>query len=85
MMSTEPGGFVESSDDTLVHFIDLDLHAEAAARGERPVPIIGHLAPPHALAGEGHFTNVQVPEKVNPLLANALGIPKTLSRSGKRP
>lgn len=28
MMSTEPGGFVESPDGTLVHFIDLDLHAE---------------------------------------------------------
>jgi hypothetical protein len=26
---TEPGGFVESPDGALVHFIDLDLHAEA--------------------------------------------------------
>ncbi len=37
------------------------------------------------LAGEGHFANVQVPENVNPLLASARGIPKTLSRTGKRP
>ncbi len=29
MMSTEPGGFAESPDGTLVHFIDLDLHAKA--------------------------------------------------------
>ena len=29
MLSTEPGGFIESPDGTLVHFIDLDLHAEA--------------------------------------------------------
>ena len=28
------------------------------------------------IPGEGHFANVQVPEKVNPLLANALGIPE---------
>jgi pimeloyl-ACP methyl ester carboxylesterase len=28
-MITEPGGFVETSDGTLVHFIDFDLHAEA--------------------------------------------------------
>lgn len=28
----------------------------------------------HVLSGEGHFANVQVPEKVNPLLADALGI-----------
>jgi len=39
----------------------------------------------HVLAGEGHFANVQVPENVNPLLASARGIPKTLSRTGKRP
>ncbi|MGA9360291.1 MAG: alpha/beta hydrolase [Mycobacterium sp.] len=32
----------------------------------------------HILPGEGHFANVQVPEKVNPLLANALGIPEEL-------
>jgi pimeloyl-ACP methyl ester carboxylesterase len=32
----------------------------------------------HVLAGQGHFANVQVPEKVNPLLANALGIPEEL-------
>jgi pimeloyl-ACP methyl ester carboxylesterase len=29
----------------------------------------------HVLPGEGHFANVQVPEKVNPLLADGLGIP----------
>jgi pimeloyl-ACP methyl ester carboxylesterase len=28
----------------------------------------------HIIPGEGHFANVQVPEKVNPLLASALGI-----------
>ena len=38
----------------------------------------------HVLPGEGHFANVQVPEKVNPLLASALGIPAALSRNGKR-
>jgi 3-oxoadipate enol-lactonase len=32
----------------------------------------------HIIAGEGHFANVQAPEKVNPLLANALGIPEEL-------
>jgi pimeloyl-ACP methyl ester carboxylesterase len=32
----------------------------------------------HIIAGEGHFANVQVPEKVNPLLAGALGIPAEL-------
>ena len=32
----------------------------------------------HVVAGEGHFANVQVPEKVNPLLASALGIPEEL-------
>ena len=37
MMSTEPGGFVESSDDTLVHFIDLDLHAEALRAENDPI------------------------------------------------
>ena len=30
----------------------------------------------HVIPGEGHFANVQVPEKVNPLLALALGIPE---------
>ena len=97
MMSTEPGGFVETSNDgTLVHRIDLDLHAEAlrtevndpkihgendaavpVARGDelaRGIP----GAPLHVAACEGHFANVQVPEKVNPLLASALGIPKDL-------
>jgi hypothetical protein len=29
MVCTEPGGFAEAADGTLVHFIDLDLHAEA--------------------------------------------------------
>jgi 3-oxoadipate enol-lactonase len=29
MLTTEPGGFAEAPDGTLVHFIDLDLHAEA--------------------------------------------------------
>ena len=29
----------------------------------------------HVLPGEGHFANVQAPEKVNPLLADGLGIP----------
>ncbi len=29
MLSTEPGGFAEAPGGTLVHFIDLDLHAEA--------------------------------------------------------
>ena len=32
----------------------------------------------HILPGEGHFANVQVPEKVNPLLASGLGIPADL-------
>ncbi len=32
----------------------------------------------HVLPGEGHFANVQVPEKVNPILANGLGIPEEL-------
>jgi pimeloyl-ACP methyl ester carboxylesterase len=32
----------------------------------------------HVLSGEGHFANVQVPEKLNPLLADGLGIPQEL-------
>ena len=32
----------------------------------------------HVLKGEGHFANVQVPEKVNPLLADGFGIPADL-------
>jgi hypothetical protein len=28
-LSKEPGGFAEAPDGTLVHFIDLGLHAEA--------------------------------------------------------
>ena len=96
-MSTEPGGFVETSNDgTLVHCIDLDLHGEALRtdvndpinHGENdptvPVARADELARGipgatlHVLAGEGHFANVQVPEKFNPLLASALGIPKDL-------
>jgi pimeloyl-ACP methyl ester carboxylesterase len=34
----------------------------------------------HVLNGEGHFVNVQAPEKVNPLLASALRIPDDLVR-----
>jgi len=30
------------------------------------------------IKGEGHFANVQVPEKFNPFLADALGIPQDL-------
>ncbi len=45
--------------------------AEALAKG-----IPGAVM--HIIAGEGHFANVQVPEKVNPLHANALGIPEEL-------
>lgn len=45
--------------------------AEALAKGIRGATI-------HILPGEGHFANVQVPEKVNPLLADALGIPEEL-------
>jgi pimeloyl-ACP methyl ester carboxylesterase len=95
MMSTEPGGFVESSDDNLVHFIALDLHAEALRTENDPiihgendatVPVArdDELAKGipgatlHVLAGEGHFANVQVPDKVNPLLASALGTAKDL-------
>jgi pimeloyl-ACP methyl ester carboxylesterase len=32
----------------------------------------------HVLPGEGHFANVQVPGKVDPLLADGLGIPQDL-------
>ncbi len=39
MLSTEPGGFIESSDGTLVHFIDLDLHA-AALHTEVSDPVV---------------------------------------------
>ena len=70
MMSTEAGGFVETSDGTLIHFTDLDLHAEALlTEGAFDVR-------EHVLAGGGHLPNVQVTEKVNPLLASALGIPR---------
>ena len=45
--------------------------AEALAKG-----IPGAVM--HIIPGEGHFANVQVPEKVDPLLAAALGIPGEL-------
>ena len=32
----------------------------------------------HIIAGQGHFANVQAPQKINPLLADALGIPEEL-------
>ena len=32
----------------------------------------------HVVAGEGHYAIVQVPEKINPLLADGLGIPRDL-------
>jgi pimeloyl-ACP methyl ester carboxylesterase len=32
----------------------------------------------HVLAGEGHYAIVQVPEKINPLFADGLGIPREL-------
>lgn len=32
----------------------------------------------HVIKGEGHFANVQVPEKFNPFFADALGIPQDL-------
>ena len=32
----------------------------------------------HVIGGEGHFANVQVPYKVDPLLADGLGIPEEL-------
>jgi pimeloyl-ACP methyl ester carboxylesterase len=121
MMRTERGGFVASSDDTLVHFIDLDLHAEAL-RTEVNDPVV----PIHGLGCNWHHWSrqidwvahsrrvvavdvrgvrasgdkagyesldlptaiihgendapvpVQVPERVNPLLASARGIPKDL-------
>jgi 3-oxoadipate enol-lactonase len=45
--------------------------AEDLAKGIRGVTL-------HVLPGEGHFANVQVPEKVGPLLAGGLGIPQDL-------
>src|SRR6478672_5201155 len=85
MMSTEPGGLVETSDDgTLLPFIDLDRRRQGRLRKLVEVTFAFDVRE-HVLAGEGHFANVQVPENVNPLLASARGIPKTLSRIGKRP
>ena len=52
-------------------------HAHEMAEGIRNATL-------HVLPGEGHFANVQVPEKVNPLLANGLGIPEDLVPKGKR-
>ena len=65
MMSTQPGGFVESSD----HVIDLDLHAEAL-RTEVNDPVVlihGHGCKWH------HWSR-----QINPILASALGPPKDL-------
>jgi len=45
--------------------------AEAVAQGISGATL-------HVIKGEGHFANVQVPEKFNPLLADALGIPEDL-------
>ena len=85
MMSTEPGGLVETSDDgTLLPFIDLDRRRQGRLRKLVEVTFAFDVRE-HVLAGEGHFANVQVPENVNPLLGSARGIPKTLSRTGKRP
>ena len=85
MMSTEPGGLVETSDDgTLLPFIDLDRRRQGRLRKLVEVTFAFDVRE-HVLAGEGHFANVQVPENVNPLLASGRGIPKTLSRTGKRP
>ena len=47
------------------------------ARGEELAKAI-RGATLHVIAGEGHFANVQVPGKVNPLLADALGVPAEL-------
>ena len=78
MMSTELGGLVETSDDgTLLHFIDLDRRRQGRLRKLVEVTFAFDVRG-HVLAGEGHFANVQVPEKVNPLLASARGIPKDL-------
>jgi len=84
-MSTEPGGLVETSDDgTLLPFIDLDRRRQGRLRKLVEVTFAFDVRE-HVLAGDGHFANVQVPENVNPLLGSARGIPKTLSRNGKRP
>ena len=78
MMSTEPGGLVETSDDgTLLPFIDLDRRRQGRLRKLVEVTFAFDVRE-HVLAGEGHFANVQVPENVNPLLASARGIPKNV-------
>jgi len=82
MMCAERGGFVASSGDTQIHFIDLDLQAEALrgvlAGGDKA----GYESldlPTTSIHGENDAkVPVQVPERVNPLLASALGIPKDL-------
>ncbi|MEV6027823.1 hypothetical protein [Streptomyces sp. NPDC052036] len=71
MSSSEPGAFVEAPDGTLVHFIDLDLHAEALAEAIPGATV-------RIIPGEGHYAIAQVPERVTPLLAEALGIPDEL-------
>jgi pimeloyl-ACP methyl ester carboxylesterase len=115
--TAEPGGVVETSDGTQVHFMDFDVIAggdkvgyESAAEatfdfdvrdrlaeivvpttiihGDHdatvPVARAAELASGiagaslHVLPGEGRFVNVQAPQKVNPLLANALQIPNDL-------
>lgn len=78
MMSTEPGGLVETSDDgTLLPFIDLDRRRQGRLRKLVEVTFAFDVRE-HVLAGDGHFANVQVPENVNPLLGSARGIPKNL-------
>ncbi|MGW0212585.1 hypothetical protein ACWDZ8_45420 [Streptomyces sp. NPDC003233] len=42
MVSKEPGAFVEAPDGTLVHLIDLDLHADTEVND--PVALIHGLA-----------------------------------------
>jgi 3-oxoadipate enol-lactonase / 4-carboxymuconolactone decarboxylase len=60
---------------TIIHG-DKDATVPVARAHEMAAGIPG--ATLHVLPGEGHFANVQVPEKVNPLLASALGIPADL-------
>ena len=76
MMSTEPGGLVETSDDgTLLPFIDLDRRRQGRLRKLVDVTFAFDVRE-HVLAGDGHFANVQVPDNVNPLLASARGSQK---------
>ena len=78
MMSTEPGGLVETSDDgTLLPFIDLDRRRQGRLRKLVEVTFAFDVRE-HVLAGEGHFANVQLPAKVNPPPASVLGIPSDL-------